>query len=56
MTQTFKRVKDSLVALLQDQDNKVIALTGKWGTGKTYLWQSMATDQFRMVDKRSAST
>ena len=46
MTQTFKRVKDSLVALLQDQDYKVIALTGKWGTGKTYLWQSVADDQF----------
>lgn len=46
MTQTFTRVKNSLVALLQDQDNKVIALTGKWGTGKTYLWQNLATDQF----------
>lgn len=46
MTQTFKRVKDSLIALLQDQDYKVIALTGKWGTGKTYLWQSVATESF----------
>jgi len=46
MTQTFKRVKESLVALLQDQDYKVIALTGKWGTGKTYLWRSVAKDQF----------
>ena len=46
MTHTFKRVKDSLVALLQDRDYKVIALTGKWGTGKTYLWQSVADDQF----------
>ena len=25
---------------------KVIALTGKWVTGKTYLWQSVAKDQF----------
>ncbi len=46
MTQTFNRVRESLIALLQDQDHKVIALTGKWGTGKTYLWQSVATDQF----------
>jgi Cdc6-like AAA superfamily ATPase len=46
MTQTFNRVKESLVALLKDQDYKVIALTGKWGTGKTYLWRSVATEQF----------
>ena len=46
MTQTFKRVKDSLLALLQDKDHRVIALTGKWGTGKTYLWQSVAIEQF----------
>ncbi|MCR4304833.1 MAG: hypothetical protein NUV63_11530 [Gallionella sp.] len=48
MTQTYTRVKESLVALLQDQDHKVIALTGKWGTGKTYLWQSVSNDQFGM--------
>lgn len=44
MTQTFNRVKDSLVALLQDEDHKVVALTGKWGTGKTYLWRSIANE------------
>lgn len=46
MTETFKRVKESLVALLQDQDHKVIALTGKWGTGKTYLWRSVEKQYF----------
>lgn len=46
MTQTFARVKESLLALLHDKDHKVIALTGKWGTGKTFLWESVATDQF----------
>ena len=46
MPQTFIRVKNSLIALLQDQDNKVIALTGRWGTGKTYLWQCIATEMF----------
>ena len=46
MTQTFDRVKNSLIALLEDQDNKVIALTGKWGTGKTYLWKGVAAELF----------
>lgn len=46
MSQTFARVKESLVELLQDNDQKVIALTGKWGTGKTFLWESVKTDQF----------
>lgn len=46
MSQTFSRVKESLVALLEDKDRKVIALTGKWGTGKTFLWESVKTEQF----------
>ena len=39
--------KDSFVKILADPDNKVIALSGKWGTGKTHLWgdvQSTSTD------------
>ena len=46
MANTYTRVKSSLIALLQDQDNKVIALTGRWGTGKTYLWRSVADEMF----------
>jgi hypothetical protein len=30
--------KNQLNLSLSDPNNKVIALTGKWGTGKTYLW------------------
>jgi hypothetical protein len=33
MTGTFARVEKTLIALLSDKDNKVIALTGDWGTG-----------------------
>lgn len=44
MANTYTRVKNSLIALLHDQDNKVIALTGRWGTGKTYLWQGVSSD------------
>ena len=52
MTDTHTRVKNSLIALLQDQDNKVIALTGNWGTGKAYLWRSVANEMFGKMDAR----
>lgn len=38
---TLKTTKDHLVQLLADHDNKVIALSGKWGTGKSYLWREV---------------
>lgn len=33
--------KDHLIKLLADKENKVIALSGKWGTGKTHLWNEV---------------
>lgn len=44
MTRSFNDVRSSLVEILQDQDYKAIALTGKWGTGKTHLWETIAKD------------
>ena len=41
---TLKSTKDHLVQLLADQDNKVIALSGKWGTGKSHLWQEVKSE------------
>lgn len=38
---TLKESKDHLVQLLADQDNKVIALSGKWGTGKSFMWEQV---------------
>lgn len=38
---TLKTTKDHLVQLLADLDNKVIALSGKWGTGKSHLWREV---------------
>nr|MDP2190172.1 hypothetical protein [Rhodoferax sp.] len=46
MTDTYTRVKSSLLVLLRDTDQKVIALKGKWGTGKTYLWRAVATEMY----------
>lgn len=49
MTGTFARVEKTLIALLGDKDNKVIALTGAWGTGKTYLWQKVQNELFGQI-------
>lgn len=35
---TLARTKDNLLGSLADKGNRVIALSGKWGTGKTHLW------------------
>lgn len=35
---SLKETKGQLLELLGDAENKVIALSGKWGTGKTHLW------------------
>ncbi|WP_114942134.1 P-loop NTPase fold protein [Pseudomonas putida] len=36
---TLALCKTALLDLIKDQENRVIALSGKWGTGKTHLWQ-----------------
>lgn len=41
MSSTYEKVRARLLTLLSDPDHKVIALRGKWGTGKTHLWRSL---------------
>ncbi|RVT82457.1 P-loop NTPase fold protein [Inhella crocodyli] len=38
---SLRRTKERLVRLLEQPDNGVIALSGKWGTGKTHLWNEV---------------
>lgn len=38
---TLARCKTALLHLIDDQENRVIALSGKWGTGKTELWKQV---------------
>ncbi len=38
---TLEITKNHLIQLLDDQDNKVVALSGKWGTGKSHLWRAV---------------
>lgn len=33
--------REQLVQLLADEDNKVIALSGRWGTGKSFMWEQV---------------
>lgn len=40
---SLKSTKEQLIQLLADEDNKVIALSGKWGTGKSYMWNEVRT-------------
>ncbi len=38
---SLKETKKRLIQLLAQADNCVLALSGKWGTGKTYLWNEV---------------
>lgn len=40
---SLSRTKERLVRLLGQNENSVIALSGKWGTGKTHLWNEVKT-------------
>lgn len=38
---SLKSTKAQLTKLLLDEETKVISLVGKWGTGKSYMWQEI---------------
>lgn len=38
---SLEKTKKQLIELLGQSDNNVIALSGKWGTGKTHLWNEV---------------
>ncbi len=38
---TIQLTKSHFEEALKDQDNKVIALSGRWGTGKSHLWDEI---------------
>ncbi len=41
---SLSATKKHLIALLADAGNKVIALSGKWGTGKSHLWRAVKAE------------
>src|SRR5689334_14974781 len=38
MQSSYQKAQEILLKLLNNHSYKVIALSGKWGTGKTHLW------------------
>lgn len=52
MSGTFTQVRNTVISLLKDKDLKVIAITGKWGTGKTYLWNEIKEAEFKNKESR----
>lgn len=38
---SLAQTKEQLIALLAREENQVIALSGPWGSGKTYLWNQV---------------
>jgi hypothetical protein len=50
---TLQSTKPHLIKILRDKENKVIALTGRWGTGKSYLWREVKKDSPEDAIKKS---
>lgn len=48
---SIELTKKQLQKLLLDQDNRVIALSGKWGTGKSFMWETVKSDSSDKVVK-----
>jgi hypothetical protein len=38
---SLQETKSHLIQLLADGETKVVALSGKWGTGKSHLWREV---------------
>lgn len=38
---SITKTKDQLKAIVENRDNKVVALSGAWGTGKSHLWKDI---------------
>ncbi|WP_416310857.1 P-loop NTPase fold protein [Pseudomonas sp. W03] len=52
---TIARCKQNLLQTLEDPSNRVIALSGNWGTGKTHLWKEVRQQSPDPAIKTAAS-
>ena len=41
---SLEATRAQLAQLLDNDDIKVVALSGKWGTGKSHIWERLQTD------------
>lgn len=46
---SLKDAKQHLIQLLKDKEHKVIALSGRWGTGKSHLWREVQQEASESV-------
>lgn len=50
---SLDRTKKQLTDLLGNTDSKVIALSGRWGTGKTHLWNEVKAESEKKEIKKA---
>ncbi len=50
---SLERTKKQLIELLENVDNHVVALSGRWGTGKTHLWNEVKAESNDVKVKKS---
>src|SRR3546814_13528218 len=50
---SLDRTKKQLIELLGNADSKVIALSGRWGTGKTHLWSEVKAESEKSEIKKA---
>lgn len=50
---SLEKTKEQLIYLLAQQDSAVIALSGRWGTGKTHLWEEVKRESSDEKVKRA---
>ncbi|MEE3923324.1 P-loop NTPase fold protein [Pseudomonas viridiflava] len=52
---TIERSRKNLLQAMLHQENRVIALSGKWGTGKTHLWRQVRDESLDQAVKSAAA-
>ncbi len=50
---TLESIRINFEQLINDKNNSVIALSGKWGTGKSYLWKGFKEESTNKLIKNS---
>lgn len=50
---TLEACKRNFVELLADKENRVVALSGKWGTGKSHLWDDVRKEAKNRADEKA---
>lgn len=52
---SVQQVSSALERFISEQEAKAIVLKGDWGTGKTYLWDSVLKQKKEKISRRKYS-